>query len=666
MQRRKRLIGANGAPLVLKAVHLFQYLFTNYEYRTDYRYRTTTVGGPLLVNGVAVTPGAASGVSAPTYNLNYNWRSSAYALRIIKAAARDGFNAIVLNVEPAIQFSPRYYDYTAAAYFPAEADVLRELVDQATREGMHVIIRQTCDQIETPGGLTFAQINSFLAWLHEQFEYYPNVMICPRNEPNAHIIESDGSFTSNPDLADADVWETHMESHVTALRDAGYRGIIVLQTTSYSATVSEVVAKLNANAVFYDDPNILIELHVYRHTGESSFITSDLETSVGWWLDGLRGKYCIYFGEVGVNNGLGAIDPDLDPLGVGDPTEMANSQAYYAEFFRWVNEQVRRNRVHGIGFFNMGYYAWWSTLTHDPNSLYYFDGSTVDYATPLARTTFGELVYQTFLNTHPQVLGPARCQLQLISGVLHLKPKNGNGVPIDGRMETIEYNSTYDTETVTLAATGLTVSTLYYIYANLNSDGDVTLSAATTTPTIDEFTGLYRKSTDRAYTLVGVVYVIDSGGGTPAFYQDDARQFVRSVFCSPPLRLKSRYISGTTAVTSGSYAQIQSALVLSYVAMPGDVMRIDFISGASHSGTSQSDFTIATSINAAAYTTNDIPSTFVPSTTSSQVVPVACATGRASTAFETVSIDLYARTFGGTLTVRITEGHGIIAQGINP
>jgi hypothetical protein len=96
-----------------------------------------------------------------------------------------------------------------------------------------------------------------------------------------------------------------------------------------------------------------------------------------------------------------------------------------------------------------------------------------------------------------------QCRLVATSStVLTLIPINGQFIKIAGAIYAIPSAG------VTLSNSGLSVSTLYYIYASI-SGGNVTLSASVTayaTDTTAGNVGVRIKSGDNAFTLVGMIY----------------------------------------------------------------------------------------------------------------------------------------------------------------
>lgn len=113
-----------------------------------------------------------------------------------------------------------------------------------------------------------------------------------------------------------------------------------------------------------------------------------------------------------------------------------------------------------------------------------------------------------------------RCRLAYVSSSqVRLTPYNGNTLVINGALQTIPSAG------VNLSNSGLTVSTLYYVYAYM-SGTTLTLEASTTVRATDTTTGIMVKSGDSSRTLVGMVYC-DSGG---IFRDEAANRMVASWF----------------------------------------------------------------------------------------------------------------------------------------
>lgn len=131
-----------------------------------------------------------------------------------------------------------------------------------------------------------------------------------------------------------------------------------------------------------------------------------------------------------------------------------------------------------------------------------------------------------------------------------LNPLYGNVLTIGG------INATIPDAGVTLAATGLTVGTLYYIYAVQTSGVVTSLEASTTVPVISTTTGsngVKIKTGDATRRLVGMIRPITG----PAFSDLPAQRFVRSWLNRDRLSIVGGTFTGST--TSTSYVEITTA-----------------------------------------------------------------------------------------------------------
>lgn len=129
-----------------------------------------------------------------------------------------------------------------------------------------------------------------------------------------------------------------------------------------------------------------------------------------------------------------------------------------------------------------------------------------------------------------------QCVLTKSGANLVLSPKNGNKIVINGVMQTVPAAG------VSLAPTGLTVSTLYYVYAYMNA-GTMTLEASTTGHSTDAATGVEIKAGDATRSLVGMVQPITG----PAFADTVTQRFVRSWFNDRGVSLVGTQVSITSA-----------------------------------------------------------------------------------------------------------------------
>ncbi len=141
-----------------------------------------------------------------------------------------------------------------------------------------------------------------------------------------------------------------------------------------------------------------------------------------------------------------------------------------------------------------------------------------------------------------------QCRLVKSGANLLLSPFNGNKLIIGGFAQSIPSAG------VSLAPTGLTPSTLYYVYAYLVG-ATVTLEASATGHSTDATTGVEIKTGDATRTLVGMAYVIAG----PAFADTAAQRFVISWF-------NRRAISGSAKFTalrtmgSSSFVEINTEI----------------------------------------------------------------------------------------------------------
>jgi len=155
-----------------------------------------------------------------------------------------------------------------------------------------------------------------------------------------------------------------------------------------------------------------------------------------------------------------------------------------------------------------------------------------------------------------QALG--QCKLVFTStSVVTLTPWNGNILTINGANQTIPDAG------VTLAPSGLTPATIYYIYAYMNSS-TMTLEGSTTAYTPETGTGLMIKSGDATRTLVGMVY-IDTG---PAFADDGTKRYTRSWFNETGI-VGGTFIAMDATTTSTTFVEITTTRA-QYVAWPNE------------------------------------------------------------------------------------------------
>ena len=139
---------------------------------------------------------------------------------------------------------------------------------------------------------------------------------------------------------------------------------------------------------------------------------------------------------------------------------------------------------------------------------------------------------------------------------------------------------------VTLANTGLTAATVYYIYASENF-GIPTLIASTTAPVIEEGTGYPVKGASTTPTapqvLVGAIY---TAAGSPGTFADAATtRYTRSFFNDIGVVTSAAYSANRNAA-GATYAVATTGTEITMYAMlwAGEVVNYSFSGSCSHSG----------------------------------------------------------------------------------
>lgn len=138
-----------------------------------------------------------------------------------------------------------------------------------------------------------------------------------------------------------------------------------------------------------------------------------------------------------------------------------------------------------------------------------------------------------------------QCRLSASSSTqLILQPYNGRGVVINGVGYQIPQAG------ITLANTGLTASTLYYIYL-YNNVGTLTLEASTTGHSTDTSAvnyGVEIKTGDPTRTLIGMSY---TGTGTPGTFVDSpVQRYIANWFNRRSLSLAGAQVAASTTSLS--------------------------------------------------------------------------------------------------------------------
>lgn len=157
-----------------------------------------------------------------------------------------------------------------------------------------------------------------------------------------------------------------------------------------------------------------------------------------------------------------------------------------------------------------------------------------------------------------------QCQLAFSStSELLLNPYNGNRLFINGRLEIVPSAG------VSLANTGLTAATLYYIYAYM-SGGTMTLAASTTGYATNTTYGHMVKSDNNAYTLVGMAYM-DSG--TPGTFADsNAKRYTRSYYNDPGFSSQTAFTTARTA--PATLTEVHTEIRINFVAWASEIFML--------------------------------------------------------------------------------------------
>lgn len=161
-----------------------------------------------------------------------------------------------------------------------------------------------------------------------------------------------------------------------------------------------------------------------------------------------------------------------------------------------------------------------------------------------------------------------QCRLTLSGGNLSLGRFNGRLLTINGVHETIPSTAP------TLAATSLTPSTLYYIYAYMNS-GTMTLEASTTAYATDATTGVVIKSGDATRTLVGMARPVTG----PAWSDTVKQRFVRSWFNETGVSLFSNFTANRSR-GSTTPGEVNSEIRCEALLWDGEIANVSIVGSA--------------------------------------------------------------------------------------
>ena len=166
-------------------------------------------------------------------------------------------------------------------------------------------------------------------------------------------------------------------------------------------------------------------------------------------------------------------------------------------------------------------------------------------------------------------LPTGQCRLDFTSAtVLTLSRKDGAYLPL--KVGGAWTATVIPAAGVTLANTGLTAATLYYVYAYDNA-GTLTLEASATAPAVDADTGVRIKTGDPTRTLVGMAYM---GPGTPGTFVESATQRLVASFYN---RRGRGLVNGFTTprpTGSASYVEINAEIRCEFLTWDDELVRV--------------------------------------------------------------------------------------------
>jgi hypothetical protein len=259
-------------------------------------------------------------------------------------------------------------------------------------------------------------------------------------------------------------------------------------------------------------------------------------------------------GTCSYDEGFGAdysLDPATNPSALLIPRDKTNG--------------LYNDITTALQYFQKGKVAFWIDATTNGGSSYAYDiGDTILY-------TDG-VVYQSLVATNTTTPGTdptkwspisfqgvkahGQCRLSVTSAtVLTLSPYNGNGLNIGGVFAAIPSAG------ITIANTGLTANTKYYVYAFLNS-GVPALELSATGHSTNTANGVEIKTGDASRTLVGM---IQTSNNTPGQFVDSATQRFCANWFNRRLRSAMNIAgsslgagSGTVDISPSNHSQVMT------------------------------------------------------------------------------------------------------------
>lgn len=189
-----------------------------------------------------------------------------------------------------------------------------------------------------------------------------------------------------------------------------------------------------------------------------------------------------------------------------------------------------------------------AALTVPSGSSVIVKGDGASFRTFLSNGDIAALVDALATKQDASALSFGQCRLSLSGGNLRLSRFGGRLLTINGQHYSIPSSGP------TLSASGLTPSTLYFIYAYMDA-GTMKLEASTTAHATDGTTGVEIKSGDATRTLVGMARPITG----PAWADSVTQRFVRSWFNRKPEAIRKAF-TAVRSVTSTSFTEVNSEI----------------------------------------------------------------------------------------------------------
>lgn len=181
----------------------------------------------------------------------------------------------------------------------------------------------------------------------------------------------------------------------------------------------------------------------------------------------------------------------------------------------------------------------------------------------VARGVLGAAASGAINNSGLTSMAYGQCLLTKSGANLLLSPLRGNLLTVNG------VTCTVPDAGVTLAPTGLLVSTLYYIYAVATAGVITSLEASTTGHSVDTTAGnkgVEIKTGDATRSLVGLAYCKTAA----TFLDTAADRLVRSWFNRPSVALFSAF-TASRSTSSGSFVELNSEIRCNWVQWVDDV-----------------------------------------------------------------------------------------------